>query len=98
MSYKTPTAARFLILTTSLHDAESVEKLISKADELTGGIDILINNAGITRDQLAMRMTNEAWDEVIAVNLTATFKLCRAAIKSMSDRRYGRIINVASII
>lgn len=86
------------VLTTSLHDAESVEKLIANADELTGGIDILINNAGITRDQLAMRMTNEAWDEVIAVNLTATFKLCRAAIKSMSERRYGRIINIASVV
>lgn len=86
------------VLTSSLKENEEIERLVTKADEIVGGIDILINNAGITRDQLAMRMSNEAWDEVIAVNLTATFKLCRSAIKSMSERRYGRIINVASIV
>lgn len=93
-----PQAGSVHVLASSLHNASEVANLIPQADELTGGIDILINNAGITRDQLAMRMTDEAWDEVIAVNLTSTFKLCRAAVKSMSGRRYGRIVNVASIV
>lgn len=93
-----PNAGNIHVLTAALNNPQDVAGLIPKADELTGGIDILVNNAGITRDQLAMRMTDEAWDEVIAVNLTSTFRLCRAAAKSMTDRRYGRIINVASIV
>ncbi len=60
-------------------------------------MDILVNNAGITRDNIFLRMKDEEWDEVIAVNLTSVFILCRAAIRNMLRRRYGRIINIASI-
>jgi 3-oxoacyl-[acyl-carrier protein] reductase len=60
-------------------------------------LDILVNNAGITRDNLFMRMKDDEWDDVIAVNLTATFILCRAASRSMLRKRHGRIINIASI-
>src|SRR5262249_1278681 len=63
-----------------------------------GGLDILVNNAGLTRDNLFMRMKDEEWDRVIAVNLTATFRLARAAVKGMMRRRYGRIIGVTSIV
>lgn len=77
---------------------DSVEALFPRAEELLGQIDILVNNAGLTRDQLTIRMKDEDWDQVIAVNLTAGFKLCRAAVKSMTSRRYGRIINMASIV
>jgi 3-oxoacyl-[acyl-carrier protein] reductase len=71
---------------------------MAEAEAATGGIDILINNAGLTRDTLSMRMTDEAWQNVIDVNLTAAFRLCRAAIKAMMKRRYGRIINISSIV
>lgn len=80
-----------------LKDREAVAKLAAQAESAVGTLDILVNNAGITRDNLFMRMSNEEWDDVIAVNLTATFTLCRAAIRNMLRRRYGRIINVASI-
>jgi 3-oxoacyl-[acyl-carrier protein] reductase len=62
------------------------------------GLDILVNNAGITRDGLFLRMKDEDWDEVIAVNLTSAFRLSRAAVKGMMRRRYGRIINITSIV
>lgn len=81
-----------------LDDIESLEDIFPKADELTGGIDILLNNAGITRDSMGYKMTDDAWDQVIAINLSATFRLCRAAVKSMGQRQYGRIINTASIV
>lgn len=81
-----------------LDNAEAVEGIVPKADELTGGIDILLNNAGITRDSMGHKMTDEAWDQVIAINLTAGFRLCRAAVKSMTQRQYGRIVNTASIV
>jgi 3-oxoacyl-[acyl-carrier protein] reductase len=80
-----------------LKDREAVAKLAAQAESAVGTLDILVNNAGITRDNLFMRMSNEEWDDVIAVNLTATFTLCRAAVRNMLRRRYGRIINVASI-
>ena len=63
-----------------------------------GGLDILVNNAGVTRDNLFMRMKDEEWDTVIAVNLTAAFRLSRAALKGMMRRRYGRIINITSVV
>lgn len=85
-------------LVAPLDDKDMVESILPKADELLGGVDILVNNAGITRDQLTMRMPDDSWDQVINVNLTAAFRLCRAAVKSMSQRRYGRIINMSSIV
>lgn len=81
----------------NLKDRAAVAKLAAEAEAAVGTLDIVINNAGITRDNLFMRMRDEEWDDVIAVNLTATFVLCRAALRNMMRRRYGRIINIASI-
>lgn len=86
------------IVTCNLSDPVSVEELFPKAESLVEKIDILVNNAGITRDGLAMRMKDEDWQAVLDVNLTASFRLCRAAIKSMMRRRYGRIINISSVV
>jgi len=84
-------------LACNLKDRAAVAALAGQAESAVGTLDIVINNAGITRDNLFMRMRDEEWDEVIAVNLTATFVLCRAALRNMMRRRYGRIINIASI-
>ena len=62
-----------------------------------GQLDILVNNAGITKDNLFMRMKDEEWDDVLAINLTSAFVLCRAALRNMMRKRYGRIVNIASI-
>lgn len=72
--------------------------LVARAEDVLGGLDILVNNAGITRDNLALRLKDEDWDQVIAVNLTSTFKMCRAAVKGMMKRRFGRIINITSVV
>lgn len=82
----------------NLSDAQSVEELFPKAEALCEKIDIVVNNAGITRDGLAMRMKDDDWQAVIDVNLTASFRICRAALKVMMRRRYGRIINISSIV
>lgn len=81
----------------NLKDRAAVAALAAGAESAVGTLDILVNNAGITRDNLFMRMKDEEWDEVIAVNLTASFVLCRAALRNMMRRRHGRIINIASI-
>ncbi len=81
-----------------LSNAEQVEKLVPAALDSLGKIDILINNAGITRDNLAMRMKDEEWDAVIRVNLESAFRLMRAATKPMMRARFGRIITVTSIV
>lgn len=78
--------------------AEDAERLIAAATEKFGRVDILINNAGITRDGLLMRMKDEEWDAVLNVNLKGAFVCTRAASKVMSKQRYGRIINIASIV
>jgi 3-oxoacyl-[acyl-carrier protein] reductase len=85
------------VLPCNLSDLDAVDKLVGQAEEAMGGLDILVNNAGITRDGLFMRMKNEDWDDVILVNLTATFRLCRAALRGMMKQRYGRIINISSL-
>lgn len=86
-------------LTANLSDNADVEGLIARAEEAAGNpIDILVNNAGITRDQLFMRMKDEDWDAVIQVNLTAAFKLSRAAVKGMMKRRFGRIVQITSVV
>jgi 3-oxoacyl-[acyl-carrier protein] reductase len=82
----------------NLSNPEDVEKLVPAAEAAMGGVDILINNAGITRDGLAMRMKDDDWQAVLDVNLTATFRLCRAAVKLMMKKRWGRIINVTSVV
>ncbi|HCU07108.1 MAG TPA: beta-ketoacyl-ACP reductase [Holosporales bacterium] len=90
--------AEVAVLTCNLSDAESVNTLFDKAEECFGSIQILVNNAGITHDTLLMRMKDEAWDDVININLTSCFRLCRAAIKKMMRARYGRIINISSVV
>ncbi|MFC7400218.1 3-oxoacyl-[acyl-carrier-protein] reductase [Chelatococcus sp. GCM10030263] len=82
----------------NLSEAQAVEALVPAAEEKLGGLDILVNNAGITRDNLFMRMKDEEWDAVLTVNLTATFRLSRAAVRGMMRRRFGRIINISSIV
>lgn len=76
----------------------AIEDLIKRADEALGQIDILINNAGLTRDGLSMRMKDEDWQDVLDVNLTAPFKLAQAVQRGMMKRRFGRIINIASVV
>ena len=86
-------------LVCNLSDAEEVDKLVPRAVEALGGkIDILVNNAGVTRDNLAMRMKDEEWDQVIKINLEASFRLMRAAMKPMMKARHGRIINITSVV
>jgi len=81
-----------------LSGSEGIAALISDAEAAMGQIDILVNNAGLTRDNLSMRMKDEEWDEVIDVNLTAPFKLARACQRGMMKRRWGRIINISSVV
>ena len=86
------------VLPCNLSNAEDVEKLIPAAEAAMGGLDILVNNAGITKDGLAMRMKDEDWQSVIDVNLTSNFRLCRAAMRGMMKKRWGRIVNITSIV
>ena len=79
-------------------DAEAVEGLVKRAVAAMGSVDILVNNAGITRDGLVMRMSDDDWQAVIDVNLTAAFRLCRAAIRGMMKARWGRIVNISSVV
>jgi 3-oxoacyl-[acyl-carrier protein] reductase len=83
----------------NLSDIASVEALPKAAEEAAGSpIDILVNNAGITKDNLFMRMKDEEWDQVIAVNLTAAFRLSRGVLRGMMKKRWGRIIQITSIV
>lgn len=82
----------------NLSNLANVDTLIKDAEEKLGQVDILVCNAGITKDGLLMRMKDEDWQSVIDVNLTATFKLIRAVTKGMMKRRYGRVINITSIV
>ena len=86
------------VLPCNLAKAEDVEKLIPAAEAAMGGLDILVNNAGIPKDGLAMRMKDEDWQSVLDVNLTSNFRLCRAAMRGMMKKRWGRIINITSIV
>ena len=89
---------RVVIAPCNLADKDSVEALVPAAEEKLGGLDILVNNAGVTRDNLFLRLKDEDWDAVIAINLTAAFRLSRAAVKSMMRRRYGRIVSIGSVV
>jgi 3-oxoacyl-[acyl-carrier protein] reductase len=86
------------VLPTNLSDTAAVEALVPAAEAALGGLDILVNNAGITRDNIFVRMKDEEWDQVIAVNLTAAFRLSRAAVRGMMRRRAGRIVNIGSVV
>ncbi|MFW0777945.1 MAG: 3-oxoacyl-[acyl-carrier-protein] reductase [Rickettsiales bacterium] len=81
-----------------LSKLDTVENLIKEAEEKLGGLDILVCNAGVTQDNISMRMKDEEWQKVIDINLTASFKLSRAAIKGMMKRRTGRIIYITSVV
>ncbi len=87
-----------VVLTADLSSAEAAQELIARAEEQLGQVDILVNNAGLTRDGLSMRMKDEDWQQVIDVNMTATFKLAQACQRGMMKRRWGRIINIASVV
>ncbi|HTP37561.1 MAG TPA: 3-oxoacyl-[acyl-carrier-protein] reductase [Methyloceanibacter sp.] len=89
--------SRVFVLPCDLRDRAAVAKLGEEAEKVLGQVDILVNNAGITHDNLFMRMKDEEWDDVIAVNLTSVFVLIRYILRNMMRRRYGRIVNIASI-
>ena len=89
---------RAFILPCNLNDLAAVEALPKQAIDAHGSLDILVNNAGITRDNLFMRMSDEEWQTVINVNLTATMKLCKGALRGMMKSRWGRIINISSVV
>ena len=90
--------ARTHVLPCNLADKNEVEALVPKAEEVMGQLDILVANAGITKDNLFVQLKDEDWDQVIDVNLTATFRLSRAAVKTMMRRRFGRIIGITSVV
>ena len=81
-----------------VNDAAAVEALVESIVKEQGALHILVNNAGITRDQLAMRMKDDDWDAVLDTNLKAVFRLCRAVMRPMMKQRYGRIVNVTSVV
>lgn len=87
-----------LVLPCRLDDPEATAALPGQAEQALGSLDILVNNAGLTRDQLALRMKDEDWEQVLAVNLTAAFRLSRAALRGMMKRRWGRIVGITSIV
>ncbi|MBX9795649.1 3-oxoacyl-[acyl-carrier-protein] reductase [Sphingomonas sp.] len=85
-------------LACDLGDAAAVDALVPRAVESLGKLDTLVNNAGVTRDNLVMRMKDEEWDQVIRINLEAAFRLARAAAKPMMKARFGRIISITSVV
>ena len=86
------------ILPCNLSDSAAVDALVGQAADAMGGLDILVNNAGVTRDNLAMRMKDEEWDDVIRINLEASFRLARAALRPMMKGRFGRIVSITSVV
>jgi 3-oxoacyl-[acyl-carrier protein] reductase len=89
---------RVHVVPCNLADREAVENLVPAAEAAMGHLDILVNNAGITRDNIFMRLKDEEWDQVLAVDLTAAFRLARAAVRGMMRRRFGRIIAITSVV
>ncbi|MGB1209451.1 MAG: SDR family NAD(P)-dependent oxidoreductase, partial [Paracoccaceae bacterium] len=90
--------ARAHVLPCNLGDAAAVTALPKEATAAMGSLDILVNNAGITRDNLFMRMSEDEWNQVIDVNLSATFRLCKGVLRGMMKARWGRIINISSVV
>ena len=86
------------VLPCNLSDKDAVEALPKQAIEALGSLDILVNNAGITRDNLFMRMSDEEWESVLNVNLTSTMRLCRGVLRGMMKARWGRIVNISSVV
>jgi len=87
-----------VVLPCDLADKDAVEALVPKAEDALGQLDILVANAGITKDNLFVQLRDEDWDQVINVNLTSTFRLARAAVKGMMRRRFGRVIGITSVV
>tara|TARA_Y100000817_G_scaffold308262_1_gene295740 strand:+ start:6468 stop:7199 length:732 start_codon:yes stop_codon:yes gene_type:complete len=81
-----------------LDEHKKIDKFIENVEEKLKGLDILVNNAGITLDNLSIRLTEDNWKKVLDINLTSTFLMCKAAIKKMLKKRYGKIINITSIV
>ena len=86
------------VLPCNLSDFAAVEALPKQAAEAMGAVDVLVNNAGITRDNLLMRMSDDEWQSVIDVNLTATMKLCKGVLRGMMKARWGRIVSISSVV
>ena len=89
---------RVFVLPCDLADKDAVEALVPSAEEKMEKLDILVANAGVNRDNLFVQLRDEDWDKVIAVNLTATFRLARAAVSRMMRRRWGRVIGISSVV
>jgi 3-oxoacyl-[acyl-carrier protein] reductase len=89
---------RVHVLPCNLADPAAVETLVTRSEEVMGQLDILVANAGVTRDNLLVQLRDEDWDQVIAINLSATFRLTRAAVRGMMRRRFGRVIAITSIV
>lgn len=89
---------RCFVVVGTLDNADTTAEIIKEAEEKMGSIDILVNNAGLTRDNLALRIKDEDWQSVIDVNLSATFRMCRAVLRGMMKNRWGRIINISSVV
>src|SRR3954470_9208575 len=89
---------RTYVLPCDLSDAAQVDELIPQTEAAMGELDILVNNAGLNRDNLLVRISDADWDKVIAVDLTAAFKLCRLALRPRMRRRWGRIISISSVV
>jgi 3-oxoacyl-[acyl-carrier protein] reductase len=90
--------ARVHVLPCNLADSAAVDALVTRAEEVMGQLDILVANAGVTRDNLLVQLRDEDWEQVIAINLTATFRLTRAALRGMMRRRFGRVIAITSVV
>jgi 3-oxoacyl-[acyl-carrier protein] reductase len=86
------------VIAAHMDDAADIERLAKEAEAAMGKLDILVNNAGITRDNISVRMKNEEWEKVLQVNLTGTFRLIRACLRGMMRRRFGRVVNITSIV
>ena len=97
-AFKAELGGDHVALPCNLSDAGAVDALVPQAVEALGKLDILINNAGVTRDNLTMRMKDEEWEQVIRVNLEAAFRLIRAAAKPMMKARFGRIVSITSVV
>ncbi len=97
-SYKANGYNNIHVISANLSEITTIDSLVNDSYNILQGLDILICNAGITKDNLSMRMKDEEWNDVLRVNLQATFKLNQASIKKMMKQRYGRIINISSII
>ena len=89
---------RVHVLPCDLSDEDEVTALPKQANEAMGSVDILINNAGVTRDNLLMRMSDDEWASVLAINLTSTMRLCKGVLRGMMKARWGRIVNISSIV